>query len=418
MRLDPRRGAARSGPAQGPGAPGVTSAAAHLTYCTNIHPGESWADVRASLETHVVAVKAAVAPDRPFGVGLRLGATALAGLASPEEAAWLEAFLVEKGLYVFTLNGFPYGAFHGAPVKTGVYRPDWREPARLDYTDALADRLATLLPPGAFGSVSTVPGCFQERAVPGAEEAMRRAILAHAAHLVELERRCGRTIALALEPEPHCLLETTSDAVAFFERWLFGREACAELARLTGLAAADAEAAVHRHVGVCFDACHAAVEFEDARTAMGSLAAAGIRIAKIQLSAGLEVERADREAREALRPFAEGVYLHQVVARSPSGELRRYLDLPEAIAAADRSPERDQDSWRVHFHVPIFRSRLGRFGNTQPFLAEVCALHAERALTEHLEVETYTWDVLPEEFRGEPVVSAIARELAWAEARL
>lgn len=397
------------------------SPAAHLTYCTNIHPGESWAEVRHNLETHVLAVKARVSPDRPFGVGLRLGAAAAHDLVEPGARAALRAWLDDQGLYVFTLNGFPYGPFHGEPVKERVYRPDWLEEERLHYSADLADLLADLLPddPAIEGSVSTVPGCYRARGEgPDAAPRMADRLVRHAAHLVALRARTGRVIALALEPEPRCFLETIAETVAFFEGHLFGRAARERMAELTGLGAGPAEEALRLHLGVCLDACHAAVEFEDPGAAIAALRAAGIRLPKIQLSAGMRVPRVDAGSLRALSPFAEGVYLHQVVARAPGGELTRHVDLPDALAAASARPPEPGEEWRIHFHVPIFRADLGPFESTQGFLAELCAMQARGALSAHLEVETYTWDVLPEELRGEPVVDAIARELRWAAERV
>jgi sugar phosphate isomerase/epimerase len=393
------------------------SPSAHLTYCTNIHPGESWAEVRRNLETHVIVVKERVSPGAPFGVGLRLGAAAARELLAPCERARLREWLDRNHLYVFTINGFPYGPFHGEPVKERVYRPDWQEDERLRYSDDLADLLADLLPSDLMieGSVSTVPGCYRARSTRSATSAMAERLIRHAAHLVALRERTGQVIALALEPEPCCFLETIAETAAFFEHHLFSRAAQAFLGRLTGLAAGPAEEALRRHLGVCLDACHAAVEFEEPARAIAALRGAGIRIPKIQLSAGMRIPRLDARSLRALEPYAEGVYLHQVVARSPGGVLTRYLDLPEALAAARPQPG---EEWRIHFHVPIFRADLGPFESTQPFLAELCAMQAQSALSAHLEVETYTWGVLPGELRGEPVVDSIVRELRWAAERV
>ena len=280
---------------------------AHLTYCTNIHPGESWDEVRANVERHVVAVKARVSPDAPFGVGLRLSAQAAESLAAPRELASFAAFLEASGLYVFTINGFPFGAFHGARVKENVYLPDWRDPARARYSLRLAEILAALLPPGLAGSVSTVPGAFRSAAT-GPDDAahIARAMIAHAAALVELRRSTGKEIALALEPEPMCFLETTAEAVRFFEEHLFANGARAQLAGLTGQSASQAEASLRLHLGVCFDACHAAVEFEDARASLDALASAGIAIPKIQITTALEAE-VDASRRRELARFADAI---------------------------------------------------------------------------------------------------------------
>jgi sugar phosphate isomerase/epimerase len=389
----------------------------HLTYCTNIHPGESWDEVRANLARHVVAVKARVCPDRPFGVGLRLSAAAAARLAEPRALEELRAFLAAQGLYVFTINGFPYGAFHGTAVKERVYRPDWLEEQRVGYSDVLARLLAALLPAGLdVGSVSTVPGAFRERAAaPSAAGRIASALRRHARTLRDLREETGRTIVLALEPEPHCLLETTEDAVRFFEEHLLDRQAMVDFAAEIGLGRDAAEEVVRRHLGVCLDACHAAVEFEDPTGALGRLAAAGITLAKIQVSAGLRVLPPDRDSLAALERFADPVYLHQVVARRPDG-LRRHLDLGPALAEA--RPETDDQEWRIHFHVPVFQERLGLFHNTGDFLERLLPAAIAEGRCSHFEVETYTWDVLPEEHRRLPVVDAIARELTWTLERL
>lgn len=384
---------------------------AHLTYCTNIHPGESWAEVRANVETHVVTVKARVCPDAPFGVGLRLSARAAEELHQPEELARFKGFLEASGLYVFTINGFSHGAFHDTRVKENVYLPDWRDPARLRYSDCLAEILAVLLPGGVSGSISTVPGAFRSSmAEPGDALRVAEEIVDHAATLVRLRETTGKELILALEPEPACFLETSDEAVRFFEQHLFAAAAQARLASRTGQNVSQAEESLHRHLGVCFDACHAAVEFEDARASLDALRGAGVAIGKVQITTALEA-KVDGGARRELARFADDVYLHQVVVQR-DGALERYVDLPEALAWAK------DGLWRIHFHVPVFQRELGSFQNTQPQLREVLAMVRERAVTAHLEIETYTWDVIPEPFRAGEVVDAIAREIAWTRAEL
>ncbi|MFQ5955556.1 MAG: metabolite traffic protein EboE, partial [Kiloniellales bacterium] len=320
----------------------------HLTYCTNIHAGETWPEVLSSLRRHLPPIKAEVAPGQRLGVGLRLSAIAAEALDGTEAFAELGRLLQEGGYYVFTINGFPYGRFHGQPVKEGAYRPDWSTKERLDYTNRLADLLAALLPDGLVGSVSTVPGTFKPWA-DGRVEAIVDNLIRHVAHLLALEERSGRTIVLALEPEPHCLLETIEETIRFFEQRCFAGPTVGRLADLSGLTKAAAADALRRHLGVCYDVCHAAVEFEDPRTSIAGLKAAGIGIAKLQLSCALKVPRVDARSRERLGAFDEPVYLHQVVARQ-DGRLSRFLDLPDALAAA---ADQETAEWRIHFHVPI-----------------------------------------------------------------
>jgi sugar phosphate isomerase/epimerase len=392
-------------------------AGGHLTYCTNIHPGERWAEVRSNLVEHTLRVQSAMGADR-FGVGLRLGAAAAASLQGGELSE-LAGFLAANDLHVFTINGFPYGRFHGTPVKEGVYQPDWREQERVRYTSALADILATLLPEGMEGSISTVPGgCAPHCRADAVVRRIAHNLARCAAKLVDVERRTGKTLSLALEPEPYCMMETIAQTVTFFTQHLLSARTLSLLGDLTGLDAKGAEEAMRRHLGVCLDACHAAVEFEDPGTAVRSLRAAGIAIAKVQLSAGLRIARVTAELAEAIEQFDEPTYLHQVVERDEHGHLIRYRDLPEAMAAARASNFRGEREWRIHFHVPIFLAELERFDNTQPWLAELLAIHRRDPLTQHLEVETYTWDVLPPSYRDEDVVTAIARELSWVKEKL
>jgi len=390
----------------------------HLTYCSNIHPGESWAEVRANVDRHVLAVRERVQPEGEFGVGLRLSARAAAELSRPAALDEFKGFLARNRLYVFTLNGFPYGTFHGARVKEGVYLPDWRDPERLRYTNQLADLLAELLPEGAGieGSVSTVPGAYKP-ALGGPSDValMVEHLLRHLAHLVALRSRCARSITLALEPEPHCFLETIDEVIVFFERELRSPAAVARTMELTGLDRSAAAQALRDHLGVCLDLCHAAVEFEDAAHCVQRLHAADIRVHKLQISAGLRLPALDAGALEALQRFEDPVYLHQVVQRGPDG-LQRFADLGDAVAALHG--DASDREWRVHFHVPIFLEQLAPFASTQPFVREMLALQRTRPVSSHLEVETYTWAVLPEAFRSGTVDEAVARELAWARTEL
>jgi len=394
----------------------------HLSYCSNIHPGESWAEVRANFDRFVVPVRDRLLTGGDFGIGLRLSARAAAELAEPAVLAEFRDFLRRSRMYVFTLNGFPYGTFHGTRVKEEVYLPDWRDAQRLRYTNLLADLLADLLPqalPGdsaVEGSVSTVPGAYKP-ALGGPHDValMVENLLRHVAHLVALRARTGRLVALALEPEPHCFLETIAETVDFFQRELHGPAAVRRITELTGLDPAAARRALHDHLGVCLDLCHAAVEFEHPADCIRSLALAGIRVHKMQISAGLRLPTLAPDALAALQRFDDPVYLHQVVQRGPGG-ITRFADLPEAFASL-QGPTTDLE-WRVHFHVPIFLDRLEPFGSTQSFIREVLAIQRAQPVSAHLEVETYTWGVLPEPFRSGAVDAAIARELAWVRTEL
>ena len=388
-----------------------------LTYCLNIHPTQDWGQARAALTGPVAAVRRAVCPDAPFAVGLRFSAEATEALAEPGARAELKEVLAAHDYLPVTVNGFPYGPFHGTRVKEDVYQPDWTRPERVDYTLALARLMADINPPDSFVSLSTVPGTFKPLA-GGREQLMADRLLHVAAALHELRARTGRTVALAIEPEPFCFLETIDEAVAFFDSYLFSEAAVAALADATGLPRGEAAAALPRHLGLCYDVCHAAVEFEDPAGSLAALRAAGVPVHKLQLSAALSIPAVDAAARARLADFDEPTYLHQVVSRRPAakgdGPLRREPDLAPALARADS----DGEEWRVHFHVPLFVDRIPPFSTTQDFLAEILALHRADPISPHLEVETYTWAVLPPGLRGESLEADIARELAWVLERL
>lgn len=403
---------------------------AHLTYCTNVHPSESWPDVEACLRNEVVAVKNLVSPDAPMGVGLRISALAAEQLLAPGELERLESLLDEQGLYVFTLNGFPYGPFHGRAVKEKVYLPDWRSEERAAYTRNLQTILGRILPQDLSGSISTVPGGFRpELESDSAREEVAEAWLREAFELWKFEQESGKRLALAIEPEPHCMVETTEELVLFFQQHLLCERGLQRLRDHGRLSRAQAEEALHAHLGICWDACHGAVEFEDPDASLDLLKAAGIGVFKAQLSSGLRLDSSASEARRNLSSFQDEIYLHQTVVRDRplrEGEarddqkLRRYLDLPEALQREEVLQREDtsDSEWRVHFHVPVFQRDFGQLSSTQDWLSQMLSLQKSQPFTEHLEVETYTWGVLPEEHRATDLPQAIATELRWVKDEL
>jgi len=378
----------------------------HLTYCLNVHAGELWADQqRAILEKSAFVRNKVGRAGEKFALGLRLSARAAAELRTPEAAREARAWLEANGFYVFTINGFPYGQFHGQAVKQAVYAPDWQTRRRRDYTIALADILAELLPEGMSGSISTVPGSFSAWIkTPHEVQAMVERLCECVTHLYRLRESRGIEIHLGLEPEPACFLETTEETVRFFEQSIF-IDGATTLARLLGGPAKRAEEILRRHLGVCFDTCHGAVAFEDAEATLRQYDRAGIRISKIQISAALSA-RGDET--HDLPRFVEPVYLHQVRGRGPSGEVRRWIDLPDYLQEAPT----DLDEVRVHFHVPLFAELPGSLSSTATLLTEP-VFRAMSSATTHWEIETYTFDVLPEPLRTGGVERSIVEEYKW-----
>jgi len=359
-----------------------------LTYCSNIHPGESWDETFANIRQYVPGVKKQVLPDASFPVGLRLSGRAASEL-NDELAAEFRAWCLDHDCFVATMNGFPYGAFHHVPVKERVYLPDWRHPERLRYTKQLATLLASWLPEFKSGSISTVPLGFKDDSGPDDWNTFRANLIRALQFLDSLAQKTGKEIVLSLEPEPGCLLETTEDVVRFFEML-------------------DPPAGLRPFLSVCFDCCHQALQFESPAHSLQLLAASDIRIGHVQVSSALRLEHPDIGQ---LTRFCEPCYLHQTVGRRRDGSLVRYHDLDLAVAAGDR----DVDEWRVHFHIPVFIDRLSDCASTQPFLREILPRLAPDI---PLEVETYTWSVLPKDLRTATVTESIVRELEWVAAHI
>jgi hypothetical protein len=371
----------------------------HLAYCGNVHRGETWAETLGALETCTLAVKERVCPDRRYAIGLRLSAQAARDLAQGQALLEFQRWLDRHECYVFTINGFPFGRFHGQRVKEQVYLPDWTSPERLEYTNLLFDLLAQLVPRGVEGSVSTVPGSFKEFIkTEEQQQAMRDHIFKCVQHIDRRSWESGRSLHLGLEPEPLGYLETTAETVEFFGRM---REEHPDDARL------------QRCLGVNYDTCHLAVEYENPVEALGELRSHEIKISKLHLSSALKA-RAAPAAREKLAEFADDVYLHQVVAREAGGKLARYRDLDAALSAGKPAEE-----WRVHFHIPLHCPATEWFEPTTDHLLGVLdVLKREPRLCQHLEMETYTWEVMPAALKSPSVVDQLAAEYAWCLAQL
>ena len=369
----------------------------HLAYCTNVHRGNNWAETFASLENDVMQVKKKVCPDDPYAIGLRLGAEAAEELSQPEMIKNFKQWLEIQNAYVFTINGFPYGNFHGQRVKEKVYQPDWTEPARLSYTITLFEILAFLQVKGSEGSVSTLPASFKEFHSGDLPETGYQHLLACAEKIEELSFQHGLDLHLGLEPEPLGWFETIPETIQFMNQ-LFDRAEIPELVR--------------RRVGVNYDCCHLAIEYEDAHQGLNLLQGSNIRLSKLHLSSALRAQPTP-ENLATLQSFVEQVYLHQVVRSKDGRVIDRIKDLDLALDVAKRGKDRS-DEWRVHFHVPLHASPGNGLGDTQAHVLDTLDwLQKNPSACYHLEMETYTWEVLPPEMKSLSVVEQVTKEYEW-----
>ena len=370
----------------------------HLAYCTNIHPAETWEETSRMLRSHVLAVRdrlrahGHLAESAPFAIGLRLSARAATELLTGDRLSRFSDWLEETATYVFTINGFPYGNFHGTRVKEKVFQPDWTDPARVAYTRDLFRILAAIARPDTGASVSTLPG--SHKSFHACEKTIRRHLLETALWLEDLSQETGHDFHLGLEPEPLGHFENTAETLGFFSRL---QDDCKQPEIL------------RRRIGVNYDACHFALEYDDARASLEALTNHGVRISKVHLSSALRLDPGDAAAIEAIRPFDEPVYFHQVLARDTAGTIHRHADLPDFLA----SDKAGLTEARVHFHIPLDAEPAPPLRSTRAHAAETLAwCMAHPAACRHFEIETYTWGVLPGALRR-PVEEQIAAEYQW-----
>ena len=374
-----------------------------LAYCTNVHRGNNWSETFSSLQKEVMDVRRATSPEAPYAIGLRLGADAAQELAQPQTLENFKEWLEKENSYIFTINGFPHGNFHGQRVKEKVYLPDWTDPERLNYTLRLFQILSFLLPEGSEGSVSTLPGSFKEfHPPPRMPEIAYQHLLQCAEEIEKLSLEKNQDLHLGMEPEPLGWFETIPETIQFMNQ-LFDRAETPELVR--------------RRVGVNYDCCHLAIEYEDAQQGLDLLQGSNIRLSKLHLSSALRAQPTE-ENLATLQSFVEEVYLHQVVRAKDGRVIDRIKDLDLALSMAKRGKDRS-DEWRVHFHVPLHCSPGNGLGDTQDHVLHTLDwLQKNPDACHHLEMETYTWEVLPKALKSLSVVEQVTKEYQWTLAAL
>ena len=398
-------------------------ASGYLSYCTNIHSGESWMDHFEAIKKNFPTIKKEVSPGQPMGIGLRLSNSASTDLLDPNEIQIFKDWLSDHQAYVFTMNGFPYGDFHHAIVKDQVHVPDWTSQERLEYTIRLFKILAELLPEGMEGGISTSPLSYRHwfPTKKLSEEAKNRAtrnIILVAEELYKFNITNGKRMHLDIEPEPDGMLETGAEFIAWYENMLIPM-AKSILAGSLNMSESEVEKCIKEHICLCYDVCHFAIGYEQHSEVLEQLDTKGIRTGKIQISAALKADMpTDINSRagiaDAFSKYNEPTYLHQVVARNLDHSLIRYRDLPEALADSLNPMVKE---WRAHFHVPVFAENLQLLRSTQSDIVEVLKIQKSIPFSNHLEVETYTWEVLPESLKM-PIDQSIIRELNWVKGLL
>jgi len=369
-------------------------------YCTNVHAGEDLDRYLSSLEKYSLDVKARISDEQPLAVGLWLSARTARQMLAEDRLGEFRDFLEWYGLTAFTMNGFPYGDFHGRTVKFEVYRPDWSQDERLNYTIDLIRILIELMPEDSEAGISTLPlgwPCGKFDYEKAADKLLQ---VAEVLRIIEL--KTSKLIHLDIEPEPGCILSSSGDVVSFFKNHLLRSRNFSDILR---------------YIRVCHDICHASVIFEDQKTAVKNYAESGIRIGKVHVSSALHADiSADnwQPVFEQLKTFQEDRYLHQTYIRR-HGRVMSYDDLPEAIN--DVNPGTTGEL-RCHFHLPIFIEKFGHLKTTSHEIVDCLRNIRKISDCRHFEIETYAWTVLPDELRTDDLAGGIAKELLWMQGQL
>lgn len=391
----------------------------YLTYCTNIHAGESWDDHFAALKHNIPGIKKRISPHQAFGIGLRLSHQASIHLQDKKVLEDFKDWLKREDCYVFTMNGFPYGGFHHTKVKDQVHAPDWTTGERVAYTIRLFHILAELLPENMEGGISTSPLSYKYwHPADQQQEVFEKTtnnILQVIEQLILIKTKTGKLLHLDIEPEPDGLLESGPEFFNWYENYLLPMGETF-LQKNFGYTSAESEREIKDHMQLCYDVCHFAVGYEEHGDVIKKLREKKIKTGKIQISAALKAamppEPVKREpVIQAFRQFNESTYLHQVVARQADGSLKRYPDLPQALLDAGNA---STEEWRSHFHVPLFIHDYGLLQSTQADIRTVLSIQCKHPFTNHLEVETYTWEVLPEGLKVQ-LSESIIREVEWVK---
>jgi sugar phosphate isomerase/epimerase len=389
----------------------------HLTYSTLVHPADDWEQIWRSLNTYVPKVKERFAGNQRFGVSLRLSAKSAETLAnSKADRDKLRKFLDDQNMYLYTVHAFVYGHFKGNVVKEQVYEPDWRSEERTRYTMNVASVVADIAPADVLPSIQTSPLGFKPRVTgPDVVQSYTDNVLRVTKHLIELEAKTGVTVTLGLEPEPYCFLETTDETVDYFTNHLYSGASAEKLAKMSGLPISEAIAALRKHVGIVYDICHLAVEYEDITQSLQKLVDAGVPIVKLQEAAALHMPEVTQRVVDTLKRYSKTIYLTQTIEKR-NGKFTKYLNLEDAFAAWEKDP--GPREWRTHIHVPVFLDDLGEFRTTRFAIADALKFHKQKPLSRHLEVETYTWDMLPDSLKTGDIVEYVCRELEWVRGQL
>jgi hypothetical protein len=282
--------------------------------------------------------------------------------------------------------------------------------------------LAYLLPNNIDGGVSTSPLSYKywfnsKTEIEATTKKTCSSLIKIVLQLVEVKKSTGKLLHLDLEPEPDGFIENTQEVLDFYNNHLL-KNGILELQNTLNCSNEKAKEHILSHIQVCYDVCHFALAYERPEFVVSSLKKAGINIGKIQISAAIKCEKSNsisvERQQDCLRQFDEPTYLHQSVVKRTDNSLSHYSDLNEGINTMTDSNFKEI---RTHFHIPIFISEFQVLESTQNEIIDALNLWKQKKYSNHLEVETYTWSILPDHLQTN-ITNSIVRELDWVRKQL
>lgn len=371
-----------------------------LMYCGNVHPCSTVREMIEQIDQYIIPIKKSRKLESMY-LGVWFNCDLLADFYSnPQITEMLFDLMKKSSLIIKSLNAFPQREFHGVSIKENVYFPEWSEQSRLRYTLALAEFISKRRDSFAKSiSISTVPLGYKKSWT----EQKQRLAVDHlkqlAMSLSSMHKQTGIHIRVCLEMEPDCVLETTTEMIAFLNQTLDYQN----------------NQEINNYIGVCFDVCHQAVMHESVKDSLNRLTREKINIGKIQVSNALRFKSEHFEhVQSILANYINSPYLHQVKLLTNNG-VKSIADIDKDLSNHVEFSE----EVRIHFHIPINKRELSStLLTTQHEIIETIDSLSSLAIKPDVEVETYTWRIIDKEVTSNSLSHYLVDEINWLETEM
>jgi hypothetical protein len=377
-----------------------------LSYCTNIHFGESWEEVFYILKFHSRKLRNAFLKMDQFGIGLRLSNSSIINLSKSSFFFDFLFWLKINNFYIKSVNGFPYSFFGSNYIKDNVYLPDWSNFKRYIYSRRIIILFSNFLNKNNFGGISTLPLSYKYFFCNYSYNNLYIKSIKYLYSLLILLNDIYVNnkifIHLDIEPEPDCVVSNTLDYINFFKKWLLDRIILYFLKKKIHMF-------ILNYFRICFDICHSSVEFESICQSFNSIFLFNIKFGKFQISSSLKIDKMNFYNSYVFSYLPETPYIHQVYGKTFYDNIITYKDISLAHILLYKKKIVE---YRIHYHVPIFFDKYEIFESTQQYIIEFFKLLKKRNAFYIFEIETYTFDILPCYLKLN-ILYSLKREYDW-----